>query len=49
VDAAAQAARLAVSRGSPGIYNIAEEDGAVCSAKAARELGWQADFRIREE
>lgn len=48
VDAAADAARRAVTRGSPGIYNVAEEDGTVSSAKAARELGWLPDFRIRD-
>ena len=48
VDAAAEAARRAVSRGSTGIYNVAEEDGTVCSAKAASVLGWRHDFRIRE-
>ncbi|MDE2049753.1 MAG: NAD(P)-dependent oxidoreductase [Gammaproteobacteria bacterium] len=48
VDAAAQAARLAVTRGAPGIYNVAEEDGAVSSTKAATELGWRPDFRIRD-
>ncbi|MGH8180345.1 MAG: NAD-dependent epimerase/dehydratase family protein [Steroidobacteraceae bacterium] len=46
VDAAADAARRAVTRGGPGIYNVAEEDGTVSSAKAARELGWRHDFRI---
>jgi nucleoside-diphosphate-sugar epimerase len=46
VDAAADAARRAVTRGRPGIYNIAEEDGAVSSRKAAAELGWSAGFRI---
>lgn len=46
VDAAADAARLAVTRGEAGIYNIAEDDGTVSSAKAVRELGWNADFRI---
>jgi nucleoside-diphosphate-sugar epimerase len=46
VDAAAQAAALAVSRGTPGLYNIAEDDGAVSSAKAKRELGFDAGFRI---
>lgn len=45
VDAAAQAALLAVSRGSRGIYNVAEDDGAVSSAKAKRELGFDAAFR----
>lgn len=47
VDAAAEAARLAVTRGAPGIYNVAEEDGTVSSAKAASDLGWRPDFRIR--
>jgi hypothetical protein len=46
VDAAAQAARLAVVRGEPGIYNVAEEDGAVSSAKARRILGFDPNFRI---
>lgn len=46
VDAAADAARRAVTRGAPGLYNVAEEDGTVSSAKAARELGWRHDFRI---
>ena len=46
VDAAADAARRAVTRGSPGIYNVAEEDGTVSSARAARELGWSPDFRL---
>jgi nucleoside-diphosphate-sugar epimerase len=46
VDAAADAARRAVTRGAPGIYNVAEEDGTVSSAKAAHELGWRPDFRI---
>lgn len=40
VDDAAEAARLAVTRGAPGIYNIAEADGAVTSERAARLLGW---------
>jgi nucleoside-diphosphate-sugar epimerase len=48
VEAAADAARRAVTRGRPGIYNIAEEDGTVSSRKAAIELGWNATFRIRE-
>lgn len=46
VDAAAHAARLAVTRGA-GIYNIAESDGTVTTAKAVNELGWDAGFRIR--
>ncbi len=35
VDAAAQAALLAVTRGAPGVYNIAEDDGAVCYRQGA--------------
>jgi nucleoside-diphosphate-sugar epimerase len=46
VDAAAQAARLAVTRGEAGVYNIAEDDGAVSIAKARRELGFDPAFRI---
>ncbi len=45
VDAAAHAAVLAVRKGTPGIYNIAEDDGAVSSEKAKRELGFDAAFR----
>jgi len=45
-DAAAYAAMLAAERGTPGIYNIAEPGGEVDSAKAQRELGWSADFRL---
>jgi nucleoside-diphosphate-sugar epimerase len=46
VDAAAQAARLAVTRGEPGAYNIAEEDGAVRIDKARRALGFDPAFRM---
>ena len=46
VDAAAQAARLAVTRGAPGIYNIAEDDGAVSVEKARSELGFDPAFRL---
>jgi hypothetical protein len=45
VDAAAHAALLAVGKGA-GVYNIAEDDGAVSSAKAKRELGFDSAFRI---
>jgi nucleoside-diphosphate-sugar epimerase len=45
VDAAAQAALLAVTRGVPGIYNIAEDDGAVTIAKARDQLGFDPGFR----
>lgn len=47
VDAAAQAALLAVF-GSAGIYNVAEDDGAVLTAKATRELGFDPTFRVSE-
>jgi nucleoside-diphosphate-sugar epimerase len=46
VDAAAQAAMLAMVRGAPGIYNIAEDDGAVSIARARRQLGWDPGFRL---
>jgi nucleoside-diphosphate-sugar epimerase len=45
VDAAAQAAVLAIERGA-GIYNIADDDGAVTIEKARRELGFDPDFRL---
>jgi len=45
VDAAAHAAMLAVSNGS-GVYNIAEDCDVVSSAKAKRELGFDAGFRM---
>ncbi|MGV3634427.1 MAG: NAD-dependent epimerase/dehydratase family protein [Pseudorhodoplanes sp.] len=46
VDAAAQAALLALTKGSPGIYNIAEDDGSVSIEKARRSLGFDASFRM---
>jgi len=46
VDAAAQAALLALTRGAPGIYNVAEDDGSVSTEKARRELGFDPAFRI---
>ncbi len=46
VDAAAQAALLAVTRGGPGIYNIAEDDGALTVDRARNELGFDAAFRL---
>ena len=45
VDAAAYAAFLAIDRGEPGIFNIADPDGEVSSDKARAELGWRPDFR----
>lgn len=49
VDAAAQAALLAMTLAAPGIYNIAEDDGAVSSEKAKISFGFDASFRIGEE
>jgi nucleoside-diphosphate-sugar epimerase len=46
IDAAAQATLLAVTRGRPGIYNIAEDDGTVSIAKAHAELGFDPAFRL---
>lgn len=46
IDAAAQAALLAVTRGQSGIYNIAEEDGMVSIAKARAALGFDPGFRL---
>lgn len=46
VDEAADAARLALIKGAPGIYNVAEDDGAVDVSKAMRELGWKPGFRL---
>ena len=48
VDEAADAARLALTRGKAGIYNIAGEDGTVACAKAADALGWKPGFRLDE-
>jgi nucleoside-diphosphate-sugar epimerase len=45
VDAAAHAALLAAGKGAE-VYNVAEDDGAVSSAKARRELGFDPAFRI---
>lgn len=45
VDAAAHAALLALTRGAPGVYNIAEPDGALTVDKALRELGFNPVFR----
>jgi nucleoside-diphosphate-sugar epimerase len=47
VEDAAEAARLAVSSGAPGIYNIAEDDGTVSIAKARRLLGWRPQHKAR--
>jgi nucleoside-diphosphate-sugar epimerase len=46
VDAAAQAALLALTRGQPGIYNVVEEDGEISAEKARRALDFDPAFRI---
>lgn len=46
VDAAAQAALLAVTRGAAGVYNIADDDGVVSIAKARAALGFDPGFRL---
>jgi nucleoside-diphosphate-sugar epimerase len=45
VDAAAEAAVLAVSRGTAGIYNIADDDGTVSIRKARSALGFDPGYR----
>ena len=46
VDAAAHAALLAIKRGTPGLFNIADDSGFVSIEKARRELGWDPGYRI---
>jgi nucleoside-diphosphate-sugar epimerase len=48
VDAAAYAAVLAIERGQPGPYNIAQPNGHIATDKARTELGWNPDFRISD-
>jgi nucleoside-diphosphate-sugar epimerase len=45
VDAAAYAALLAIERGAPGTFNIAQPSRHLATTKAVTELGWSADFR----
>jgi nucleoside-diphosphate-sugar epimerase len=45
VKAAACAAALAVDRGKPGLYNIAEDDGFLKISKARKELGFDPAMR----
>ena len=48
VDSAAKACALAVFGEARGVFNIAEEDGAVSSEKARQAFpGWSADWRVR--
>jgi nucleoside-diphosphate-sugar epimerase len=46
VDAAAQAAVLALTKGRRGIYNIVEDGAGVSAQKAKREFGFDAAFRL---
>ena len=46
VDAAADAALRALTRGAPGAYNVAESDGTLETRKATAALGWSAAFRL---
>lgn len=46
VEAAAEAALLAMENAAPGVFNVAEPCESLSSEKARRELGWQADFRM---
>lgn len=46
VDAAAQAAQLAIDHGKPGAYNVAEASAELSTTRALDELGWRADFRL---
>jgi hypothetical protein len=48
VDAAAYAALLAVDRGEPGTFNIADPSDEVSTEKATAGLGWRSDLRIDE-
>jgi nucleoside-diphosphate-sugar epimerase len=45
-DAAAQAALLAVTKGAPGLYNIAEDDGEFSIEKARTAFGFDPKFRM---
>ena len=46
VDAAAYAAALAIDRGAPGPYNVAQPNVHVTTDKARTKLGWDPNFRI---
>lgn len=47
VDAAAHATLLAMTNGKPGLYNIAEDDPGLSSARAKADFGFDPAFRIR--
>jgi nucleoside-diphosphate-sugar epimerase len=46
VDAAAQVAANALTRGAPGLYNIGEDDPSLSSENAKRLLGFDPGFRL---
>jgi nucleoside-diphosphate-sugar epimerase len=46
VDAAADAALLAIDHGEPGAFNIADPNDEAATDKATAGLGWRADFRV---
>jgi nucleoside-diphosphate-sugar epimerase len=46
VDAAAQAALLALERDVAGLFNIAEPNGIVATDKAVAQLGWDHTYRL---
>lgn len=48
VDDAARGALLALEWGTPGIYNLVEQDIEVSAALARYRLGWQPGFRLQE-
>lgn len=47
VDAAAWAAVLAIERGEPGIYNIADPGPQLDTSKARTQLDWRAEWRAK--
>ena len=47
IEAAARATMQAVTKGKPGIYNIAEDGPAVSSEKAKQDFGFDPQSRIR--
>jgi nucleoside-diphosphate-sugar epimerase len=47
IDAAAQAAVLALDNAKHGIYNVAEDDAGLSSEKAKREFGFDPSFRLK--
>jgi nucleoside-diphosphate-sugar epimerase len=47
VEAAAHAALLAIGKGRPGVYNVADDNTLVSTAKVRQHLGWDPAFRRR--